>query len=100
MLRPATFIRYHITAILAAHWVQFVAQYKRWIRPWGPGYWNTGMMQDWDNRNDIYFLPIIPAFQHSTKIVTDVWANGVFQNPKTSLNNILVLRRCLTSFGR
>ncbi len=33
MLRPATHIRYHITAILAAHWVQFVAQYKRWIRP-------------------------------------------------------------------
>jgi hypothetical protein len=27
MLRPATPIRYHITAILAAHWVQFVAQY-------------------------------------------------------------------------
>jgi hypothetical protein len=23
-------------------------------------WWNTGMMQDWDNRNDIYFLPIIP----------------------------------------
>jgi len=33
MLRPATHIRYHITAILAVHWVQFVAQYKRWIRP-------------------------------------------------------------------
>ena len=33
MLRPATYIRYHITAILAVHWVQFVAQYKRWIRP-------------------------------------------------------------------
>ena len=33
MLRPATNIRYHITGILAAHWVQFVAQYKRWIRP-------------------------------------------------------------------
>ena len=30
MLRPATHIRYHITAILAAHGVQFVAQYKRW----------------------------------------------------------------------
>jgi len=30
MLRPATHICYHITAILAAHWVQFVAQYKRW----------------------------------------------------------------------
>ncbi len=33
MLRPAPHIRYHIAAILAAHWVQFVAQYKRWIRP-------------------------------------------------------------------
>jgi hypothetical protein len=35
------------------------------------------MMQGWDNRHDIYFLPIIPNFQHSTKIVTDVWANQV-----------------------
>ncbi len=25
----------------------------------------------------IYFLPIIPQFQHSTKIATDVWANQV-----------------------
>ena len=33
MLRPATHIRYHITVILAVHWLQFVAQYKRWIRP-------------------------------------------------------------------
>jgi len=33
MLRPATHIRYHIAAILAVHWIQFVAQYKRWIRP-------------------------------------------------------------------
>ena len=33
MLRPATHIRYHITAILAAHWVQFVAQYKRLGQP-------------------------------------------------------------------
>jgi len=33
MLRPSTHIRYHIAAILAVHWVQFVAQYKRWIRP-------------------------------------------------------------------
>jgi hypothetical protein len=33
MLRPATHIRYHITAILAVHWLQFAAQYKRWIRP-------------------------------------------------------------------
>jgi hypothetical protein len=31
MLRPATPIHYHVTAILAAHWVQFVARYKRWI---------------------------------------------------------------------
>ena len=30
-VRPTTHIRYHITAILAAHWDQFVAQYKRWI---------------------------------------------------------------------
>ena len=35
MLRTATHIRYHIAAILAAHWVQFVAQHKRWIRPGG-----------------------------------------------------------------
>jgi len=34
-------------------------------------------MQGWDNRNDIYFLPIIPKFQHSIKIATDVWANQV-----------------------
>ena len=34
-------------------------------------------MQDWDNRHVIYFLPIIPQFQHSTKIATDVWANQV-----------------------
>ena len=33
MLRPAPHIRYHIAAILAAHWIEFVAQYKRWIRP-------------------------------------------------------------------
>ena len=33
MIRPAPHIRYHIAAILAAHWIQFVAQYKRWIRP-------------------------------------------------------------------
>ena len=33
MLRPASHTRYHIAAILAAHWFQFVAQYKRWIRP-------------------------------------------------------------------
>ena len=35
------------------------------------------MMQGRDNRNDIYFLPIIPKFQHSTKIATDVWADQV-----------------------
>ena len=33
MPSPTTHIRYHIAAILAAHWIQFVAQYKRWIRP-------------------------------------------------------------------
>lgn len=33
MLRPASHIRYHIAAILAAHWIQFVAQHRRWIRP-------------------------------------------------------------------
>ena len=32
MLRPHH-TRYHIAAILAAHWIRFVAQYKRWIRP-------------------------------------------------------------------
>jgi len=31
MLRPAPHIRYHIVAILAAYWIEFVAQYKRWI---------------------------------------------------------------------
>ena len=33
MLRPAPHTPYHIAAILAAHWIEFVAQYKRWIRP-------------------------------------------------------------------
>ena len=33
MLRPAPHIRYHIAAILASHWIQFMLQYKRWIRP-------------------------------------------------------------------
>ena len=37
MLRPAPHIRYHIAAILAAHWIQFVAQYKRWIKT-DPGF--------------------------------------------------------------
>jgi hypothetical protein len=26
-------IRYHIATILAAHWWEFVGQYRRWIRP-------------------------------------------------------------------
>lgn len=33
MLATTAHIRYHIAAILAAHWVAFVAQYRRWIRP-------------------------------------------------------------------
>jgi hypothetical protein len=33
ILRSAPRIRYHIATILAAHWMQFVLQYKRWIRP-------------------------------------------------------------------
>jgi hypothetical protein len=33
MLAAAPAIRFHIAAILAAHWTEFVAQYKRWIRP-------------------------------------------------------------------
>ncbi len=32
MLRPAPHFRYPIAVILAAHWIQFVRQYKRWIR--------------------------------------------------------------------
>jgi len=32
-LRPAPHIRYQIAAILAAYWIEFVAQYKQWIRP-------------------------------------------------------------------
>jgi hypothetical protein len=32
MLRPAPHIHCYIAAILAAHWIQFVQQYKRWIR--------------------------------------------------------------------
>jgi hypothetical protein len=35
------------------------------------------MMPCLDNRKDIHFLTIIPKFQPSTKIVTDVWANQV-----------------------
>ena len=31
MRRPAPHIRYHIAAILAAHWIEFVAQYKQRI---------------------------------------------------------------------
>ena len=37
MLHPAHHIRYPIAAILATHWIQFVVQYKRWIRPSGHG---------------------------------------------------------------
>lgn len=33
MLRPGYHIRYHIAAIFAAHWIDFVAQYQKWIRP-------------------------------------------------------------------
>ena len=129
-------------------------------------------MQDWDNRNDMYYFPIIPKFHYSTIpcglvihtfgadmkwhphihlivtagglsldgkrwIATDPkflmyhgglkkrWKYQVTtrmkrahregqwrflseplalraggQNPKISLNNILFLRRCLTSLGR
>ena len=53
MLRPAPHIRYHIEAILvvdpvfsgAAHWILFIAQYKKWIRPSGHGvleFWSIG----------------------------------------------------------
>jgi hypothetical protein len=53
MLRPAPHIRYHNASIRAAHWIQFVRQYKRWIRP-----------VVFENvRFDHY--SIIPAFQHS-----------------------------------
>ena len=65
MLRPAPHIRYHIAAILvvdpvfsgAAHPARagFVVQYKRWIRPSGMGYWNSGMLEHWAKCN-----PIIP----------------------------------------
>ena len=34
-------------------------------------------MQDQGNWHVICFLPVIPQFQYSTKIVTDVWANQV-----------------------
>lgn len=33
MLRPHPHIRYRLTAILAAHWWDFVFTYRRWIRP-------------------------------------------------------------------
>ncbi len=33
MLRVIPHIRYHIAAIFAVHWVQFISQYKEWIRP-------------------------------------------------------------------
>ena len=44
MLCPAPHILYPIAAILSAHWLEFVAQYKRWIRPSGHGelkFWNA-----------------------------------------------------------
>ena len=47
LLRPAPHIRYHIAAILAAHWIEFLAQYKRWIRPARHGvleYWIVGVL--------------------------------------------------------
>ena len=31
MLLHAPHIRYHIGAMLAAHWIEFVSQHKRWI---------------------------------------------------------------------
>ncbi len=104
MLRPATNIRYHITAILAAHWVQFVAQYKRWIRP-----------VVFENVRKVLACPppvlgchiytckacghleLIPYSCKSRfcptcgKHATDVWAYQVL--------NTLFLQRCLTSFG-
>lgn len=33
MLAPGKQIRYRLAAILLAHWADFVAQYKKWIRP-------------------------------------------------------------------
>ena len=33
MLSSACQTHYHIAAIFAAHWVEFIVQYKRWIRP-------------------------------------------------------------------
>ena len=89
MLRPAPHIRYHIAAILAAHWIQFVLQYKRWIRPTRHGvleYWNDGRMGligIFSFPSFIYQHSIIPTFQHSCfcptcgKHATDVWANQV-----------------------
>ncbi len=47
MLCRAPHIRYHIAAILAAHWLEFVALYKRWIRLAGHGVleiWNAGIL--------------------------------------------------------
>ena len=68
MLRPAPHIRYHIAAMLAAHWIQFVLQYRRWIRPTKHGvleYWNDGKM----GLTGIFFFRLlslnIPLFQHS-----------------------------------
>ena len=70
MLRPAPHIRYHIAAILAAHWIEFVAQYKLWIRPTRHGvleYWNDGRM----GLIGIHLLFLtIPLFQHSNTAVS------------------------------
>ena len=44
MLCRAPHILYHIAAILAAHWPEFLAQYKRLIRQSGHGalkFWNA-----------------------------------------------------------
>jgi len=63
MLRPAPHIRYHIAAILAAHWLEFVAQYKRWIRPSGHGVleiWNAGILGKTQPHHSM-----IPPFHYS-----------------------------------
>ena len=33
LLRVIPHIRYHIAAILAIHWIEFLKQYKEWVRP-------------------------------------------------------------------
>ncbi len=48
MLRPAPHIRYHIAAILAAHWIQFVLQYKNdGSDQQDMGCWNSGILEKW-----------------------------------------------------